>query len=171
MHSNGREMKSILLVVIGLLFIELLVRFGLDIGTMAPAFVVLVYAAYSGGLRAGLVAATIISAYDLWRLWPDDVSRAVIVGTSCFGVAVMVGLLQRKAVLVDTLNGNIARLKQAIEYLDSLLGGWYAMNDPERRDRVRIVREHLSTLATLVVGWRRLAEAKEKALAGEENES
>ena len=99
------------LLVLGIVAIELVARFLVRIPN-PPALLVLVvvFAAFHGGLRSGLLSAAIAWAYFTWSFSipgrrfhyaPDDMMRVVIWGVTVPLTALMVGRLKARALAAE----------------------------------------------------------------------
>lgn len=131
--------------------------------TSAPSFVGIVLASYIGGLVPGIIAALLVGIDQ--HLIVDDLSRTIVVNFSAMAIAVIVGVLQRRARMVDTLNGNLERLRTTVKACDSLLTAWDDYSDKGRKNQVVIVRHHISHLATLVFGWKAIRKEMDETQA------
>lgn len=121
-------------------------------GTVALAFVPLVWSAYAGGLGPALASAVIIVAYTILD-YPPDYNRLIQVAASAIVIAVMVGYLKRHAELSQSLNGNLKRLREAVELTRQLKNNWADLSDSGRYKLVDHLEDRLGNLAALVFGW------------------
>jgi|GEM_PF-1494526 len=105
------ETLGLVLLVLGIVAIELVARFVVRIPN-PPALLVLVvvFAAFHGGLRSGLLSAAIACAYFTWSFSipgrrfhysPDDLMRVVIWGVTVPLTALMVGRLKVRALAAE----------------------------------------------------------------------
>jgi hypothetical protein len=145
---------------------------------------------FISGLRAGMLCAAFIVAFTLYAI-PMDTSRIIQLAISTPAAAVLVGWQTRelrlalsrvqaegdrarealaqaeknqaKADLVDSVNGNIEKLRTVLKILDDLLMGWDVLDNDRRRGLIIDVRAQLATLLLLVFGWHKIAEEKRYA--------
>lgn len=136
--------------------------------SVAPAFVILAYAAYSG-LVAGSSAAGLLTVYSLWLalVYGVPAGRTATVLVSAWAVVLVISTLQARASLIDTKSNLMAYLMKAmlaeddnISQLKSLLEHWPNLSHETREQTLRAVilraadnRHHLAHLTTLVFGW------------------
>lgn len=140
--------------------------------TLAPAFLILVWATYVGGMVAGMISAGIVAGFAIHQWTVTEPVRMVIVVACSVGVVLLIGELrewarsarelERKAEALKQLNGNIDRLYKDINRLSDLILGWNALSDEAKLERVKEVNNDLATLATLVTGWHRLHQERER---------
>jgi signal transduction histidine kinase len=105
------EVRGLGLTLLGVLAIEALVRTdAVPAGRafpgvlLAPAFVAVVYAAFAGGLRGGLLSSGVVTLYAFYYFWatPADVhpleraARAAVIGASALCTGALVGVLKRR---------------------------------------------------------------------------
>lgn len=140
------------------------------------------------GLRANILSAILITAYALYSSH-FDLSRAGQIAFTVWPVAIFGGVMRRwliesvaeaerqrlraaenqeKADRYDILNGNIERLKRSTERLYDLVQAWRLLDDNKRLEVIKEVRNDLANLATVVDGWRLLAQEKRDILASKE---
>ena len=141
--------------------VELLSRSMLDVPSITGLIAVVGYVAYLGGLRAGLISASIASVYGLYyfaipgqplRYAGDNTLRVVILPITAGMVAVFVGTLR------NNVRTSQARLRHELHFrqaIDSSLGeGVYAL---DREGRVT----YMNPTAEQLLGW------TEEALRGQ----
>ncbi len=121
--------------------------------TLAPALVALIYSGAVGGLVPALVAAVMIGIYSHIIL-SQDLGRAIVVNSSYLGGALLLGWLESRARLADKINGNIARLKSALDITAGLIDDWRGLTDEQRFEQIVLIRHHLAHLVTIIAGWR-----------------
>lgn len=121
--------------------------------TLAPALVALIYSGAVGGLVPALVSAVMIGIYSHIVL-SQDLGRAIIINSSYLGGALLLGWLESRARMADRINGNIARLKSALNITDGLIDDWRILTDEQRFEQIVLIRHHLAHLATIIAGWR-----------------
>ncbi len=163
----------------GLTVAFLLATWLLDAGnvvqfSLAPAFVIVVFAVYCGGWLCGNLSAGLVTGYEL-ILWSNgDVStaRSLTVSISAWLIVLLVGLLNDRAALVDNASSLLARLNLAIEAEDDNIKSAGAIlfwidrqhEGEEQLLQIRVMleqlhrrmsenRHHLAHLVTLVFGW------------------
>lgn len=143
--------------------------FGYSI-TAAWLYLFVVFGAFIGGLRAGLVAAVFVAAYSAYTV--EDTNRAIQVAIAVLLIAGLVGWQRRRlraefrraednqgaADFVDNLNGNIERVRAARGQLLEILE-MEPLNE-EARLRLREVLGVLNNLEQATAGWRQLNELK-----------
>lgn len=139
--------------------------------TVAILFPFVVLAAFTSGMRAGMVAALWVSGYSAWLVWTTDPLRAVVVAASLIATNHMVGLLKRrsriaeetrrKAELADAVNGNIEKLRDIEKSLFELLMGWQVLNDEAQLRIVKVAHSNIANLTSIVSGWRELWKERE----------
>ena len=110
MEVRRRELaKGLAATLLALALVEALVLVFFDHrafpgAVLAPTFLAVVYAAFTGGMRGGLLSAAIVSAYASYAFLlslpsgapSEGIVRAVIVSASALGVALLVGRLKRQ---------------------------------------------------------------------------
>jgi hypothetical protein len=145
--------------------------------TLSWLYLFVVFGAFTGGLRAGLLAAIFVAGYSLYVL--DDTSRSVQVAIAVLLSAVLVGWLRRRlraewqraednqaaADLIHGLNGNIERVRGARAQLLDILEA-EPLNEGTRL-KIRGVLNVLNNLEQATAGWRQLRELKKELDKGE----
>lgn len=121
-------------------------------GTVALAFVPLVWSAYTGGLVPALISAALITGFVTIDYLPDY-NRIGQVSASVLMIALMVGYLKHHAELSQSLNGNLKRLREAVELTRRLKTEWADLSDSGRYKLVDSLEDRLGNLAALVFGW------------------
>ena len=135
--------------------------------TVSPALPALVFSGLFGGIVPALLSALIISVYTHLLLPSDLLARVLVVNLSYLGTALLIAYYHVQIRQHDTLNGNIDRLKLAIQAEDNNLGivknlldRWDDYTADGHRNQVRQLwmamsdnRHHLAHLAALVFGW------------------
>lgn len=156
--------------------------------TAAGLSLLVLVAGFVGGIRSGLASAGLLAIYNLTFLGPVSAERLVVIG-SYFIMAGLIGwqtrqerlrraeaieawkendLNRRKAVLVDSINGNLHLAHDAINMLDVLWDSWRGLSEERRLELVERIRGKLADWATLVGSFRAIAEQKERLLDGDE---
>lgn len=130
--------------------------------TAALAFLPLVWAAYVAGIWPALISAGVIAGFAVHFYLPDY-NRIIQITVASFAVAVMVGELKHRALLSDTLNGNLRRLREAIEITDKLIINWSDLSDRGRYRQVELIKDRLGNMATLVFGWLKIGQEMKEA--------
>lgn len=137
--------------------------------SVAPAFVILAYAVYSG-LAPGAVAAGLLTGHSLilaGLYGAVSAERTAVVVASAWAIVLLIGTLQARASLIDTKSNLMAYLMKAmlaeddnISQLQQLLANWPNITNQTREQTLRAVilraadnRHHLAHLTTLVFGW------------------
>jgi PAS domain S-box-containing protein len=99
-------LKGPLLTLLVMLLLELVSRTLLEIPSIAPLFLTIVYAAFLGGLQSGLLSAGITIAYALYsfalpgmppRYTESDLVRVLLIATTAPTLALLVGVLKRRS--------------------------------------------------------------------------
>lgn len=108
--SNWQLMSSLLLTVVTLVVIELLSKTVFEIPNPSPIYLTaVVYAAFSGGFRSGLLSAAIALLYGfyffstpgrLFHYTDDNLQRVIVLVVTTPAIAIMVGILKRRAELL-----------------------------------------------------------------------
>jgi len=120
--------------------------------TTALAFVPLVWAAYVAGLWPALASAGIITGFAV-HLYLPDYSRIIQVSASAVIIALLTSELKRRARLAETIDDNMARLKEIVELARKLDLEWKNLTDQEQREQLVLIEDRLGNLAGLVYGW------------------
>lgn len=141
--------------------------------SLAFPFIGLAIGAFYGGLRSNLVSAALITTYTIVAS-DYNVARSIQIITSAVTIATVSGILKRqlreriieaehyRLRLLDTFNGNKARLKSAIDELDTLRDEMYGeakKNDiwRARLNKVEAARGKLADLVLLVDSYHEMA--------------
>lgn len=148
--------------------------------SVAWLFIFVVWAGFVGGLRAAIASATLLSFYSAY-LDPGNIERLLVVPISLVAIAGLVGWRtrrwrealtaerlawetarqnERKARMVDTINGNLRLLEQAFERAERLTEGWGFMGEETRQAEAVKVRQFLADLRTLAEGWHAMAQER-----------
>lgn len=166
-----------------------LAHFGVA-STVSPALPALVFAGLFGGIVPALLTAIIISIYAHLLLPSDLVGRVMVVNASYLATALLIAYYHVQIRQHDTLNGNIDRLKLAIEAEDNnlamarnLLDRWDDFTTEGHKNQVKHLwlamsdnRHHLAHLAALVFGWRAIrremdeTQRRAEAMAGRKSD-
>jgi len=130
----GRAGRGLLATLAVLAFIEAVRGTALDIPNPAPLFfVAVVYAAFTGGIGMGLLSAAVAFAYTLYFLsipgaplhYSDpDLRRLVVIAIAAPAVAVMVGVLRRRAEALLEARAKadlMMRYRDIVEDLDAIV--------------------------------------------------
>lgn len=145
--------------------------FGYSI-TAAWLYLFVVFGAFIGGLRAGLVAAVFVAGYSIYAM--EDISRVIQVAAAVLLIAGLVGWQRRRlraefrraednqgaADFVDNLNGNIERVRITREQLLDILET--DLLSEETRLKLREALGVLNNLEQATAGWRQLRELKKE---------
>lgn len=143
---------AVLATAAALTISQLLADTGIGL-TLAPALVALIYTGAIGGLVPALVAAVMIGIYSHIAL-SQDLGRAIVVNSSYLGGALLLGWLETRARLADRINGNLDRLKLALNITDGLIDNWRGLTEEQQFERIVLIRHHLGHLVTIIAGWR-----------------
>lgn len=152
-----KMLKRIAGPVVTLIFLAAVYYLPIIHGTAALAFVPLVWSAYVGGLAPALASAIIITAYAVLD-YPPDYNRLAQVSLSAIAIAVMASRLKRHAELSQSLNGNLKRLREAVELVRQLKNDWADLSDSGRYKLVDHIEDRLGNLAALVLGWHSISQ-------------
>lgn len=177
-----RFLLAPLTTVLLILFAYISGRFGYST-TLALPFAALSLGAWYGGLRANLASAFIISLYAFFFY---DPFRFASVAVSSFAIAGASGMLKRslretiieaehyRLRLLDTFNGNKAKLKAALDELDTLRDEMYGEAKKNniwkaRLTKIETVRGKLADLVLLVDSYHQMAEDRRLVEQGEKD--
>ena len=168
-----------MLTLIAIAMNQQAIQLGLFPPQVAWLYVPVAFSAVSG-LRAGLVSAVLVALYSVW-LDPSSIQRIVIVPLSVFALAALVGwqtralrvaLAEARAEhlradsnqdarkIVDTLNGNIVRIIEAREMIESILLLDFLTEGT--RAKLGAVLHTLRNLQMATKGWQELAEIRKQ---------
>jgi hypothetical protein len=175
-----RHVLGTLFVIASLAIIEALVIWAGWKISLAIPFGVLCWTVYRySGLRGALASALIVSLYAYYHLeWYGWNGFAQVIA-GAFLIAGPSGLLkrsfreavleaeanQRKAELVDSLNGNIKKVLQSLATLDDLKANLGLYSRAKALEEVDKARAPLITLITLVESWQEINKSREAAFA------
>ena len=134
------------------------------------AFVAIVWTAYIGGLLPTIISLIII-LITMGIIYPPDYGRLIQSGLSITLIGTMVIALKRKALMTESLNGNIKRLKESLDITRDLLINWDDMSDNGRQKRVRLIEDKLGNLAALVYGWHKIRQEIDETKAEFDHDS
>ncbi|MBD1920981.1 PAS domain S-box protein [Microcoleus sp. FACHB-831] len=134
--SIWQLLRSPLITVLTLLGIELVSRTVFPIPNPGPIYITaVVYCAFSGGLRSGLISAAITLVYavyflstpgTLFQYTPDSLQRLIVLLVTTPAIALMVGILKRRNELREQVARNEAiasehKLREFIQGLDAIV--------------------------------------------------
>lgn len=146
--------------------------------TVAILFPFIVAAAFTSGLRAGVIAALWVGGYSAWLLWATDPLRVIVIALSAIAITIMVGVLKRrsriaeetrrKAAAMDELNGNIHQLHRTEREISDLMAGWNVLNEEARRRGIKSIHDQIAALTTITAGWRELWKEKQEVIEDHE---
>lgn len=129
--------------------------------TMWPlAFIPLAYTAYRHGLKPALISASLVSSYAFYALSLD---RAIPVVVAAVFVVVPMGILKRRAILAESINGNMAKVREIRILTRFLLDHRHQMNDGLLFRFLEEIEDRAGNLEALVWGWRQIRIEAEKA--------
>lgn len=132
---------------------------GLMMASLSLAFVPMIYTAYHFGLRPALASAVLVSVYALYVL-PLD--RAIQVVIASFAIAVPMGVLKRRARFTESINGNLAKVREIRILVRFLIDNRKQMNDGLLFRFLEEIEDRAGNLEAMVWGWQQIrAEAKE----------
>lgn len=138
--------------------------------SLSLTFVFVVFSVYIGGLWWGLAAAGLVIGAEVWLLFPlAEYGRFAVVSLTLLATVYLVAILQRKAVIGESINGNITSLLQIMASLQDTLEDYDRYTRDEIRDRLRAATDGVVNLTTRVKGWhdiRREMEEAERAVYG-----
>lgn len=144
----------------------------------AGLYLFVLLAGFIGGIRAGILSAVMLSAYNVFYLPPMNLERWLVLA-SYFAAAVMIGWKTRqwRAALaealsehtradknedarniVDTLNGNIVRVVEARELILDILKNNNL--DDKTRSRLRSALHTMNNLQQATAGWQELRDLR-----------
>lgn len=172
-----------LLTALFLIFLLVTRPFGELFGfTLAPVFLLVVFSVFAGGLWYGLLSAGMSILVEIIIVWPlGQYGRMAIVSISLVGIVWLVWLLQRKAALLDTLDGNIDNLLRITTLSVNFLEDFKTMigrinrlakakttpghilevitrQAQELENRYEIIHDQIANLTTRVYGWYQLSQ-------------
>lgn len=124
--------------------------------SLAPVFVIVAGIAFIGGLRCGLTSSIVAIGYAFYNF--NFSPRFFIASLSFLAITSMVGYLKRRARLIDTLNGNITSVKQALAITRFLRAEWQQANEKTVNVNLEQLEDLLGNLASRILGWHKLRE-------------
>lgn len=131
----------------------------------APFYVVLIIIANIAGLRMSILAATLFSIGTYLEWYESSHTQFWLNVISLYATAWIVGGLKRKARIIDTLNGNLDILWHIVREVDYLVIHWHTLSDKTKYLRVLEIKGMAVDLTTNVLGWKKIAEARESVEA------
>lgn len=127
--------------------------------SLSLAFVPMIYTAYYFGLRPALVSAILVSVYAFYTLSLD---RAIQVAIASFIIAVPMGILKRRARFTESINGNLAKVREIRIMARFLIEHRKNMNDGLLFRFLEEIEDRAGNLEAMVWGWQQIRqEAKE----------
>lgn len=149
---HGTGLTALALVIIHL-------TSSLVIASLSLAFIPMIYTAYFFGLRPAMASAVLVSAYALYAL---PVDRAIQVAIASFVIAAPMGILKRRARFTESINGNLAKVREIRILTRFLIKNRKQMNDGLLFRFLEEIEDRAGNLEAMVWGWQQIrAEAKE----------
>lgn len=131
--------------------------------SLSITFVFVVLTTYAGGLRWGLAAAGLVIAAEVYLLFPGGAyGRFAVVTVTLLATVYLVASLQRRAVMCDTVNGNIADLLKIMTGLQDVLEDWERLSQDEIKARLKRATDGVVNLTTRVKGWHDIRQEMEE---------
>ena len=147
-HPWGGFLLTLVATVI-FLYLRIYVNFSLS-----STFFFTVLSVYMGGLWWGLASAGIVIAAEVFLLFPTgQYGRFTTISLTLIGTVYLVAILQREAILYETINGNIKTLLKIMVELQDLLEDWNRLPRGEIYNRLKKTTNEIVDLSTQVKGW------------------
>jgi hypothetical protein len=124
--------------------------------SISPAFFLVVLSTFCGGFRWGIASAGLAVAAEIILLWPDEPGRLILNVAMLLGIIILVTILRRKAVQLDSLNGNIHDLRKSVADFDDILTEWDLISKATIEKRLKPIYHTLANVTTRVWGWHQL---------------
>lgn len=130
--------------------------------SLSLAFVPMIYTAYHHGLRPALASAALVSGYALYSL-PLD--RAIQIVIAALLVSVPMGILKRRARFTESINGNIAKVREIRVLARFLINHRREMNDGLLFRFLEEIEDRAGNLEAMVWGWQQIRKEAQAAEA------